>query len=194
MRRILLMAVASSALALAAPGVASAHHSKHHSSRHKRHTHAHLVKFGTFGTAFGPASPSGSTPTSPSGETAGTVASFTGGVLTITLKDGSTVSGKVTEQTGLECQSATPSTSTEADDEGGGDDSSGGASGEHGGPVEGHPTAHESSDSGGGDAGGDEGGSSSCTTAALVPGAVVGEAELSVSGAGAVWDKVQLIQ
>ena len=33
-----------------------------------------------------------------------------------------------------------------------------------------------------------------CTTAALVPGAVVREAELSVSSAGAVWEKVELNQ
>jgi len=185
----LLMAVASSAVALAAPGVASAHHSKHHSSRHKRHGHAHLVKFGTFGTASGPTSASGPTPTSPSTETAGTVTSFTGGVLTITLKDGSTVSGKVTEQTELECQSATSPTGTDGDDEGSGDDSSSPESGEHSSPV-----AHESSDGGGGDDGDDGGASSSCTTAALVPGAVVGAAELKISAAGAVWDKVELIQ
>jgi hypothetical protein len=202
MKRTLLMAVASSVLALAAPSVASAHHAKHHhSSRHKHHASARLFRFGTFGTAFGPTSRSGSTqtsaPTSPSGEPAGTVASFTGGLLTITLKDGSTVSGKVTEQTELECSSATAPTSTQTDDQGGGDDEGGRDSGENGGPAGGQPVAHESSDdqqSGDDDQGEDEGGSSSCTTAALVPGAVVGEAELSVSGAGAVWKKVELIQ
>jgi hypothetical protein len=176
-------------LALAAPGVASAHHSKHrHSSRHKHHGAAHIVRFGTFGTAFGPASAQTSTPTSPSGETAGTVASFTGGVLTITLKDGSTVSGKVTEQTELECQSSTPPTTNEGDDEGGGDDSSAGG-GDH---AQSQPVAHESSDDGD-EQGDNENGAHNCTTAALVPGAVVGEAELSVSGAGAVWKKVELV-
>jgi len=199
MKRMLLMAVASSALALAAPAVASAHHGKHHNSRHKRHAPAHLVRFGTFGTVFGPADASGSTsvPTSPTPEPSGTVASYAGGLLTITLKDGSTVSGKVTEQTELECHSATPPTSTEQDDQGAGDDSSGAEGGEHGSTAQGQPAAHQSSEdqqSGGDDQGEDEGGSSSCTTAALVPGAVVGEAELSVSSAGAVWEKVELIQ
>jgi hypothetical protein len=195
MKRMLLMAVASSVLALAAPSAASAHHGKHHhSSRHKHHGAARLVRFGTIGTAFGPTSASGSTetpaPTSPSDEPAGTVKSFNEGVLTITLKDGSTVSGKVTEQTELECTSATAPTSNEGDDQGGGDDEAGRESGEHGGPVGGQPVAHDSSD----DQGEDDGGSSSCRSSALVPGAVVGEAELSISGAGAVWEKVELTQ
>jgi len=48
--------------------------------------------------------------------------------------------------------------------------------------------------SGAGD--GEDGGAgqpSMCTTTALVPGAVVAEAELSVGGSGAVWDHIDLI-
>jgi hypothetical protein len=164
-----------------------------------------VVTFGSMTVA--PASgPSITTPTSttPSGEPAGKVKSFEKGVLTITLTDGSPVSGKVTEQTELECRSATPSTSTEGDDQGSGDDVAGRESGEHGGPsVTGEAASNDQSqgDEGGGD---DEEGQQgteghdqsqqSCTTAALVPGAVVGEAELKLSGEGAVWEKVELLQ
>ena len=77
-------------------------------------------------------------------------------MLTITLTGGTEVSGKVTEGTELECESATPPT-------GGGDDQGDG-----------------------------DGGAASCTAAALVPGAVVREAELRVSSARAVWVKVEL--
>ncbi|MEA2314290.1 MAG: hypothetical protein QOI03_982 [Solirubrobacteraceae bacterium] len=190
MKRIVLTAVASSALALAAPGVASAKHGKHHHSA-SHHKHAKRARLEVFGGAFlAPASGSPTSVTAPTipaagAESAGKVLSFTGGVLTIMLKDGSTVSGKVTEQTELECRTATPSTSGGDDDQGGGDDSST-ESGEHGGPA----TAHESENSSGD--GGD--GGESCTTAALVPEALVGGAELSVSGAGAVWEKVELLK
>ena len=154
-----------------------------------------------FGAAMTPTTTTGkpaagslqTAPASPSGETAGTVTSFTGGVLTITLTDGSTVSGKVTEGTEINCQSATPASS--GDDEAGSDDSGSDDSGTS------STTARVSShDSGSGD--GEDGqddsqgteGQQSCTTAALVPGAVVREAELSVSASGAVWHQVDLIQ
>jgi hypothetical protein len=40
---------------------------------------------------------------------------------------------------------------------------------------------------------GDDGGQEGCTTAALVAGAKVGEAELELTGSGAVWEKVILV-
>jgi hypothetical protein len=207
MKRMLLMAVTSSVLALAAPTVASAHHAKHHGASHKRHAkRARVVTFGT--AALTPASPTPTTPTptTPTGETAGTVKSFEKGVLTITLKDGTSVSGMVTEETRLECQSATPSTTTGGDDQGAGDDQGGSESGDQGGSESGEhgaSTAHaadhgsQQGDEGGSDDQGDgsgEGSPASCTTAALVPNAVVGEAELKLGSAGAVWEKVQLLQ
>jgi len=198
MKRMLLMAVTSSVLALAAPTVASAHHAKHHGASHKRHAkRARVVTFGT--AALAPASPTTTSPapTTPTGETAGTVKSFEKGVLTITLKDGTAVSGMVTEETRLECQSATPSPTTGDDDQGAGDDQAGSESGEHGASTA-HAADHGSqqSEDGSDDQGdGSSGGSQqSCTTAALVPNAVVGEAELKLSSAGAVWEKVQLLQ
>lgn len=186
MRRMLLLAVTSSLLALAVPGVASAHH-KHgnrHASTHKRHAkRARVVTFGSLSPAQG----SPTTTSGPSGEPAGKVASFENGVLTITLADKSTVSGKVTEDTEIECTSASAQATTTHDDQGGGDDAGGRDSGEHGGPL----TAH-ASDSQGDQ--GDDDGQSSCTTAALVANAVVAAAELKIGGAGAVWEKVELLQ
>ncbi|HMH48141.1 MAG TPA: hypothetical protein VK538_10560 [Solirubrobacteraceae bacterium] len=196
MRRVFFTAVASSALALAVPGVASAQHGKrHHSHRassHKRHhRHAHIVRFGTLATASTPSS-SASSPATPSSP-AGTVASFTGGVLTITLADKSTVSGKVTEQTELECQSPAPTASASSHD--GGDDgdrhdSSTSTSSQQAGSQSGDD---EQGDDQGEDQGDDEqGAQQSCTTAALETRAVVQEAELSISSAGAVWHKIEL--
>lgn len=208
MRRMLIAAAASSMLALAAPGLASAahkskcHHHAHHACAKSRHaSRARVINFGRPLSALGatgPVGPSGTgtTPTVPSmpaepAETAGTIASFTGGVLTITLKDGSTVSGKVTENTEIQCQPATPMT------EGGGEDQSGDkSSGDGEDEVHGASgiSSHGDSMSGGED-GQDGNGEqqSACTTAALVPGTVLAEAELSVGSSGAVWDHVDLI-
>ena len=191
MRRMLLMAVMGSALALAVPGVASAHHGKRHHARH--HKHAHLVKFGTASVST-PSGPTATTPTTttPTGTPAGKVKSFdqATGILVITLADESTVSGKVTEATKLECRSATSQENSGDDDQGGGDNGAR-VNGEHGGPSA-HESDHHGSD--GGDVDDDNAGQTACTTAALVPGAVVGEAELLVGSGGAVWEKVELIQ
>lgn len=197
MRRVFFTTVASSALALAVSGVASAQHGKrHHSHRassHKRHhRHAHIVRFGTLATASTPSSSSSSPATASS--PAGTVASFTGGVLTITLADKSTVSGKVTEQTELECQSPAPTASASSHD--GGDDgdrhdSSTSTSSQQAGSQSGDDDQGED-DQGEDHGDDDQGAQHSCTTAALVTRAVVQEAELSISSAGAVWRKVEL--
>jgi len=157
---------------------------------------------------------SGSAPTGPStgasGETAGTVTSFANGVLTITLADGSSVSGKVTEETEIHCQAAVPPAEGGGDQ---GDEHSGSEGAEADGIAHGQQHA-QSGDNGqatgaggedeeGGQGSGDgedaqgngEGdGGQSCTTAALVPGAIVREAELSLDGSGAVWDHIDLIQ
>jgi hypothetical protein len=213
MKRTLLTMMASSMLVFAVPAAASAAHGKHHhgarhASSHRRH--AKGARLMTFAPATAPASGAPATPgteTTPANETAGTVTSFTNGVLTITLTDGTVVSGKVTEQTELKCTPATPPTTTGGDDQGGGDDQAGAdeqagsESGEHGGPsVAGQTGSSQRSDfQGGGDGGdghdGNQGGSEeSCTTAALVPTAIVREAELSLSSAGAVWEKVDLVK
>ena len=96
MRRILTTALASSLLALALPAAASAHHGRHHHRHHHRH-HARTVVFARPSTT----APSNS-PTQPT-EAVATIASFENGVLKIALWDGSTVSGKVTDMTEIEC-------------------------------------------------------------------------------------------
>jgi hypothetical protein len=201
MKRMLIAAATSSMLALAAPGLASAahkskcHHHAHHACAKSRHaTHARVLTFGRpSSTTSNPAAPTVPGAPAAAGETAGTVASFTGGVLTITLKDGSSVAGKVTETTEIRCQSSTP-TSQEGDDDQNGDEASGGNGDDgssHGGGVFGsHGDDMSSGDDGQEDG---QGQSSACTTAALVPTAVVSEAELSIGASGAVWDHVDLI-
>jgi hypothetical protein len=194
MKRMLLAAATSSMLALAAPSLASAHHAKchgrsHHACAHVRH--AHHARVLNFGAPLSSTAPSGTTPTAPTGETAGTVTSFEGGVLTITLNDKSTVSGKVTEQTEIRCQSAT--STQEGDDNGdqNGDESSAdtGDDSTHSGPGL-SSTGDDLSSGGDGEDGGQ---AQSCTSAALVAGAVVREAELSIGSAGSVWDHIDLI-
>ena len=219
MKRMLLSAATSSLLAIAAPGVAAAahqgkrHHRAHHSHRNA-HRNAHRARMMVFGAAMpagsgatgttAPTTPA-TTPTTPgtAGETAGTVTSFTAGVLTITLTDGTVVSGKVTENTEIQCQSAVTaggSGDDQGEDVSGSDDGQGTT-----GQAQARMSSHDGG-SGGGDGqdgedgqsgeGHQDGGESqaACTAAALVPGAVVREAELSVSSAGAVWHQVDLVQ
>ncbi|MCW3069407.1 MAG: hypothetical protein JWL67_2032 [Solirubrobacterales bacterium] len=201
MKRILLTALTSSLLAAAVPGVASANHGKrHHGARHanshKRHAkRARLVTFGSLTTAPAVTTPTTPTTPTPAAEPAGKVLSFENGVLVITLADKSTVSGKVTEATRLECSSATAPASG-GDDQGSGDDSSGGESHEHAHSSRAHASSHDEGQEGqqGDDGDDDNASQTSCTQAALVPGAVVGGAELSISSAGAVWEKVELLQ
>jgi hypothetical protein len=129
-------------------------------------------------------------------ERAGTIASFTGGTLTLTLNDGTTVSGKVTPGTEIECHSA-GATAAENGDGGRGDGERGGGSGS--GPGPGGPAGESGrdgrdNDAGENDAGDDDAqdGAEHCTSAALVPGASVREALLSVGSAGSFWVKLEL--
>jgi hypothetical protein len=197
MKRILLTAVTSSLLALAIPGVASASHGKrhHHASSHKRHaSRARIVRFGSLSLPAA-SGPTQTTPTTPTTQPAGKVVSFENGVLTIMLADQSTVSGKVTEGTELQCHSASATPTTGGDDQGGSDDAAGDES-EHGGaPTQAHESdVQDGQGQQGDDDANEDSGQQSCTTAALVKGAVVGEAELKLSSAGAVWEKVELLQ
>src|SRR3954469_13499578 len=98
MRRILVSVVAAGAMLAVTPGLAMAHkhHRRHHRSHHavrvhhrrsvhhRRGVHHRRARHETFGK--------GSWSNDSTG-TAGTVTSFDNGVLTITLNDGSTVSG-----------------------------------------------------------------------------------------------------
>lgn len=127
-------------------------------------------------------------------ENSGTIASFDAesGKLTIDLFGGETISGLVTEGTEIEC-----------DDNGGASVSSSGpgSGGEGGGEIEpGDDNGGEeqpdnsgpgSENSGSGNANDDDE-AGNCTTAALVPGAVVYEAELKVANGQATFEKVEL--
>jgi hypothetical protein len=139
-----------------------------------------------------PATPgSPATPATPGSASVGKVTSFKEGVLIITLTDGTAVSGKVTDQTEIKCTPATPAT-------GGDDDEAGSGEGDHGSSTAGESDqgsngdAHAASSGDDGDDGSDSG-PQTCTTTALVEGAMVGEAELTIGSAGAVWDRIDLI-
>ncbi len=148
-------------------------------------------------------------------EQAGTIASFDSesGRLVIDLFGGDTVSGLVTEGTEIECEDhSSASTSSEAepgDDRGGegevepGDDNGGEneVGDDHGGQGEEEPGDDNGGDNSGpgsensGPGRGDESDDDAdraCTTAELVPGAVVEEAELKVTNGQAVFEEVEL--
>jgi hypothetical protein len=165
MRKIMLTAVATCAVVALIPATALAHG---HGGRH----HHARIHHRQFGHAWGQA---GNTTPAGAAQDAGTVQSFTNGVLTIALANGQTVSGTVTPDTEIECRapemSGTSGTTGwrdhhQGDDDGPGDDDNGDFDNE---------------------------GAQNCDTSALTAGAVVHEARLSVSGAGANWDKVELV-
>jgi hypothetical protein len=182
MKRILLVAVSSSALALAAPAVASAHHGKHH---HKQHgARARVLDFRT-------AAHPNTAPTTPTTESVGTVTSFKEGVLTITLTDGTQVSGKVTEQTEIQCTSAT--TESGDDDHGAGDDNHGAPPWSNGQSQGDGDEAHAAWSGDGGQQTSADEAQNNCTTEALVEKTPVRDAELKLTSQGALWDRVDLI-
>lgn len=172
MRRLTITLAAALMLAAMAPASALARH--HHGRHHSRVRHARVERFGSDATSTS----SGSS----AADTAGTVQSFTGGVLTILLNDGSTVSGMVNNDTELECTAPeTAETMHEDGDTGSGDQS---GSGED--QAESSEQETETSDAGESES------ESRCSTANLTPGTAVREAELRISSGGSVWKKVEL--
>ncbi|HWF33056.1 MAG TPA: hypothetical protein VG188_10910, partial [Solirubrobacteraceae bacterium] len=168
---------------------------EHHGARHHhRHRGAHLLAFHAQAPATSPGPGAGTTPAAPvAEERAGTIASFTAGTLTITLNDGTSVSGKVGPATEIECHSAMASA---ADN---GDNGNNGGVGEHGDRSGPGPGDDQAGDGAGHDEGEHEAGDDDardeaerCSQTALVPGASVREAVLSVGGAGAFWVKLEL--
>jgi hypothetical protein len=206
MRRSLLTATGVTVLALAVPGAALAHHGhgRHH-NHHKARAHAHHAKFrlihiGSTAADTPPPAPA-NTPTPATPENAGTVASYVNGVLTLTLKDGSTVSGKVTNETRIRCIQATPSTTMTptpgtsdrgpSDDNGQGDDQNRGDISEHG--------DHGRGEWQQGDDGDDDGSPTTepeppCDSSSLLPGAVVRAAELRIGPGGTEFESVLLVR
>jgi hypothetical protein len=163
------------------------HHARHHLKR-THHARVHHKRFGTIGTGSSGSTGSGSTGSGggmPSSDTAGTIASFDGTKLTLTLNDGSTVSGTVNGDTEIECMSATSTQDSFQRNDHGGDNGGGDDQGAN----------HDQGDDNGNDQGdndGDDNGQN-CTMADLKPGSTVTGAELKISSAGAVWDKVELL-
>jgi hypothetical protein len=201
MKRILLPVLASALVALFAPAVASAHHHHHHARSHRHASSARVLNFGaaSLAGAVGTTAPTqASSPT----ENAGTVESFENGVLKIKLNDGTVVPGKVTEDTELRCERATPP-ETNDDQESGDDEGDQGDSSPQGqlGSRQGDFLARSADiqDSSGGDDNdqgdnGDRKQESCVPAAALTHGAIVREAELELTGAGAVWEKVVIVK
>lgn len=232
MRRVLLTAASVAALTLTAPvtALASPHHHHHHKSppHHAKVSFRHLgpVAAGPVAPPAAPgAGPKATTPTTPTTaaptteENAGKVASYTNGVLTLTLGDGSSVSGKVTAGTRIECVSATPTPPPTGqgdegagDDNGPGDDQSEGDRNQEGGQGDHHegdqqppvPGAGSSQGAGGQDNGGDGNDQGDeeqpstteppCDTSALIPGAVVREAELRIGPGGTEFESIELVR
>jgi hypothetical protein len=199
MKRLVISFAVAAALAVAMPAAGLAKH--HHNSGHHKHGkghHARLLRFGSLSSApTGTSGPSGN-------DTAGTVDSFNSStdMLTIKLNDasGSTITGKVTSGTEIECE-APEGTSGPTGATGNDDANEGPEQDRAQGSTTTTPTAHESDDNARGDDNeqGDDNedqqsSSSPCGTAALTPGTVVKEAELEVGSGGAVFHSIDLIK
>ncbi len=168
MRRVLYTLIASALVVALIPATAlgRSHHRRHH---HHARTH-HGIRHKQFGRGDAPASPS-------MADNAGTVASFDGTKLTIQLADGSTVSGTVNGDTEIECDAADMSqTSFHRDDR-----------------RRRSQRGRRQGDNNDNNDQGDDNEMQNCDSSSLTPGTIVHEAELKLSGAGAVWDKVELL-
>jgi hypothetical protein len=178
MRRILFTVLAATALCVAAPTVALAHNGGHHHKRHHRRVRHEFFKAHRQDSSSTSGSSSGTTE-----PTAGTVTSFANNVLTITLANGNTVSGTVTNDSELKCanpemQSGDNSGASSGDDNGAGD--------EHGDAVFDHGD-------GSGDNGNQADDNTNDQTCTPTPGMAVRKAELTIDGNGAFWSEVELI-
>jgi hypothetical protein len=202
MRRTLLTAVGVLALALAVPGAALAHHGhgRHHHRAKAHHAKFRFVHIGATGASAGTTGPTG--PTGPSGppapENAGTVVSYstTTNILELKLNDESTVKGKVTENTRIECVNATttPPTGAEPDDQSQGDDSGEGDDQSRGDISQSGEGWGDNKDDGEDDGGGVGVAEPPCDTSLLVPGAVVRAAELRIGPGGTEFESIVLVR
>jgi hypothetical protein len=129
---------------------------------------------------------------------AGTISSFDAstGKLTIALLDGGSVTGLVTNGTEIKCEGVDDRLDRR---DGGGDNSGRGSGDDNGGHFEpgddhGGRGEPEPGDDHGGEVvgGGAPEGEASCTTASLVTGAVVGDAELHFENGSAVFEEIEL--
>jgi hypothetical protein len=189
MRRTLFTILACTAMFVAVPTVALAHngHRNHH---HKRHHHARVRHEKFVGHRHdgdvNPGNPGN--PGDANEPTAGTVTSFANNILTITLTNGNTVSGEVTNGSEIKCENP-------ADMDNNGDNDV-----EHGDRVADHgPGGGDNGDNGDrGDDNGDRGdndnrGDDNDDMCTITPGMAVTKAELTINGAGAFWNEVELV-
>lgn len=190
-----------SLLVIALPGAAAArqHHKGH--AHHKAHHKRHHRRSHRSGTQTG----GGGTTTSGDEENAGTIASFDGTTLTITLNDGSMLSGMVTDNTEIKCEAAGDDNSGDGDNSGDDNSGDGDNSGTGGGgddaqnaAVMSHSDDGGSGDDNSGDDNGDDnsgdGNGEQCTTADLTPGTQVSEAELSDDSSQPTFKEVELVK
>jgi hypothetical protein len=183
MRKIWMGVVASCAVLALVPATAAAQ--RHHRS-HGHHARVHHRTFGS-----DPATTQGQTGTQNTGTAgpAGTVQSFTGGVLTIALTNGSTVSGQVTNDTQIACESSQTSVGDSQDQS-----QSSGSDDNDDQSQSGNPGQGDDNNQGGGDDQGDDNGNGQmCSTSDLVAGAGVQDAVLDIGSAGPVWKFVDLV-
>ena len=174
MRRFAFTLAATGLLFVFAPAAALAHHHRTRSHGARSH-HLRIRRFGDVNSQ---------PTTSSSADNAGTVVSFTGGVLTIQLSDGSAVSGTVTNDTEIECAASGQSQSSGEDQSSGTEDQGDQSSGS------GDQSSGSGDQSSGTEDQGDSG--STCSTADLAAGKAVHAAELQISSTGKTWDKVEL--
>ena len=178
MRRILFTILACTALSAAVPAVALAHNGHHH----KRHHHSR-VRHEKFLAHRHDASDNNGSPATGTEPTAGTVTSFANNMLTITLNNGNTVSGDVTNDTEVKCENP-------AEDNNGDDNDL-----EHGDRISDHgpgggDDGNDNDLGDNNDQGDDNDANDMCT---ITPGMAVTKAELTINGAGAFWDEVELV-
>jgi Ni/Co efflux regulator RcnB len=119
--------------------------------------------------------------------TAGMIKSFDGTVLTITLNDGTDVSGTVADFTRITCDAPGNMVNDDHGRDGGGN-SGPGNSGDRGDQGDDRGDQGDQGD----DRGDDNSDEQMCSTTDLMPGATVQDAELRISGAGSFWEEVEL--
>jgi hypothetical protein len=176
------IAGAIAALAMfAAPAVASAHRSHDDNGRHHGRHHAKKAQVKDL--------------------PAGTVTSFTAGELTITLANNKTYTATVTDKTVIDCataapQAPAPATATaRASQHGDDNDDQGDESGQPGDAQnnQGDAQDNQGDDQDENDDNGDDNGNGRCTSADLVAGTKVTDADLSLSNGG-TWKKIELLK
>jgi hypothetical protein len=178
MRKVLFATMVSSIVLALAPAAALARGHHHHRGHHRaHHTHGRVRD-----EHFGSRNDTNPAPNN-SAQNAGTVASVSNGVLILRLNDGSMVSGRVTDATEIKCETAEPQEIEHSRH----------ADGDHGGGSNGGDDQGDNNDNND-DQGEDERAEPMCSSTNLVPGAVVRDAELTISGAGAIWKDVGLAE